>query len=107
MTEPTNADLLVQLERIRSDIEGAFTLHLAEHRAVDTRFATDERLVALVEERVAVLRSEMPDLRALHDFRVQMETVGSSIRWVLGGSLLAALAGIASLVATFGHIAGG
>lgn len=128
--EPTNGDIfgrlnefIAQHQKDHSDLESRLATHeskLARDLALDntalasrlaasdtalaTRLATADTNAALRQDRLGRLEAGIPELSELHDFRVQVETIGASVKWVLGGSLIAALAAIASLVVTFAHI---
>jgi len=95
--EPTNRDILDKLEAFIEE-------HRRDHGTLDSRLAVHDTGTALQDSRIAALQRLTDEIATLHDFRVQVETIGTSVKWILGGSLLAALAAIASLIATFSHI---
>jgi hypothetical protein len=48
----------------------------------------------------------MPEIAELHDFRIQVETLAKISQLIFGGSLLAAVASIASLILSLSHFMG-
>ena len=98
--EPTNREILDELRAFVKE-------HRDDHEVLQKRLADHDTASALREQRIAGLQRLTDEIAVLHDFRIQVETISSMTRWILGGSLLAALAAIASLVATFAHVAAG
>jgi len=95
--EPTNRQIIDHLDRF---IEG----HDREHKDLEARLGLKSTAAAIARSDIDALQLVAVDVKALHDFRVQVETIGASVKWILGGSLLAALASIMALIATFSHI---
>ena len=106
--EPTNREILDRLDAFIAE-------HRRDHALLESRLQGNadtlaSRLsavdvaAAIRQERLARLETLAPDVAQLHDFKVQVQTIGSSVKWIFGGSLIAALASIMALVATFGHI---
>ena len=95
--EPTNREILTALNAFIKE-------HQAEHKDLETRLGLKSTAQALDRSDIDALQLMAVDIKALHDFRVQVETIGASVKWILGGSLLAALASIMALVTTLGHI---
>ena len=95
--EPTNRDILDKMEAFVNE-------HRRDHTALDARLAAHDTAAALRETHIAALERVATEIGPLRDFRIQVQTIGASVKWVLGGSLLAALASIAALVATFAHM---
>lgn len=95
--EPTNREILAKLEEFMAE-------HRRDHMTIETRLASHDTAAALREARISDLQRVATEISSLHDFKVQVQTISAMTKWILGGSLLAALAAIASLVATFGHI---
>jgi len=95
--EPTNRELLETLEAFIAE-------HRRDHQSLDRRLAEHDTASALREARLTTLQAVAEDIRPLRDFKIQVETIGASVKWILGGSLLAAIASIAALIATFSHI---
>jgi hypothetical protein len=95
--EPSNRMILTRLEQFIAE-------HEHEHKDLDKRLSVQDVAAALRERSILELQRGAPEISELHDFRIQVETIGASVKWILGGSLIAALAAIASLIATFSHI---
>jgi GTP1/Obg family GTP-binding protein len=104
--EPTNRELLDYIQRIDRTLERFTVEHRAEHRALDSCVNELQRDAIIREERVAAIAREMPELDALHDFRIQVQTLTKTAQWIFGGSLLAAVAAIVSLVLSIAHYLG-
>ena len=120
--EPSNREILnrlndfiVQHGRDHSDLEARFASNavaLASRSAVsDTalacRLAASDTASAVSRTDIAALQLVAVDVTLLHDFRIQVETIGKMTRWILGGSLLAALSSIAALIIMIVHAAAG
>ena len=84
---------------LQSTQEHAGVVHadLAERLGAST---TDR---ALIHAQLAGLVRVSDEIANLHDFRVQVTTIGASIKWVVGGSLIAAVTGIISIAMTLTH----
>ena len=95
--EPSNREILDRLDAFIAE-------HRRDHSTLDSLLAANSTATAVRQERIVQLERLAVEIAPLHDFRVQVETIGASVKWILGGSLLAALASIMALVATFGHI---
>jgi hypothetical protein len=95
--EPSNREILDRLDAFIAE-------HRRDHSTLDALLAANSTATAVRQERIVQLERLAVEIAPLHDFRVQVETIGASVKWILGGSLLAALASIMALVATFGHI---
>ena len=95
--EPTNREILDKLEAFMAE-------HRRDHATLDLRLARHDVETAQREAVIGQLQSVVPEVQVLRDFRVQVETIGNMAKFMVGGSLLAALAAVASLIATFSHI---
>jgi hypothetical protein len=95
--EPSNREILDRLDAFIAE-------HRRDHSTLDALLAANSTATAIRQERIAQLERLGAEIAPLHDFRVQVETIGASVKWILGGSLLAALASIMALIATFSHI---
>jgi hypothetical protein len=102
--EPSNREILDRLDAFIAE-------HRRDHSTLDALLAANSTATAVRQERIVQLERLAVEIAPLHDFRVQVETIGASVKWILGGgrrgargSLLAALASIMALVATLGHI---
>jgi hypothetical protein len=95
--EPSNREILDRLDAFIAE-------HRRDHTTLDALLAANSTATAIRQERIGQLEHLAAEIAPLHDFRVQVQTIGASVKWILGGSLLAALASIMALVATFGHI---
>jgi len=95
--EPTNREILDRLEDFIAE-------HRRDHATLETRLSLHDLDSARREMSLEQLKPLVPEVQVLHDFRTEVRTIGTMTRYILGGSLLAAVAAIASLVATFGHI---
>jgi hypothetical protein len=95
--EPSNREILDRLDAFIAE-------HRRDHSTLDALLAANSTATAIRQERIVQLERLAVEIAPLHDFRVQIQTIGASVKWILGGSLIAALASIMALVATFGHI---
>ena len=107
--EPSNREILnrlndfiVQHGRDHSDLEARFASNAT---ALACRLAASDTASAVSRTDIAALQLVVVDVKLLHDFRVQVETIGKMTRWILGGSLLAALSSIAALTISIVHAA--
>lgn len=96
-SEPTNREILDRLDAFIAE-------HRRDHSALDAQLATAATATAVRQERLGQLERLGAEIAPLHDFRIQIQTIGASVKWIFGGSLIAAFASIMALVATFGHI---
>jgi hypothetical protein len=97
--EPSNREIMSKL----GVIEAYIARHTVDHNAITVRLASDDVATALCHAQLAGLMRMTDELAGLHDFRVQVQTIGASIKWVVGGSLIAAMTGIISLAMTLTH----
>jgi hypothetical protein len=95
--EPTNREILDKLNAFLDE-------HRRDHSVLDARINASDKAAALLDARVVVIQRMTEEIATLHDFKVQVQTIGSSVKWILGGSLLSALAAVASLLITVSHI---
>jgi hypothetical protein len=98
--EPTNREILDALNAFIRDHEG-------DHKLLERRLGLSDTATAVTELKVRNIELATLDIALLHDFRVQVETISKFTRWLLGGSLIAALASMATLLMLVLHIAGG
>ena len=104
--EPTNRDLMLAIEKIDREFSTYVREHGADHRALQTRLGLSDTATAVSDLKLRNVELATVDVKLLHDFQVQVETLGSAIKFVIGGSLIAALAAIASLIVSLAHAAG-
>jgi len=104
--EPTNRELLDRIVRIEATLDREFQEHRHDHALIDSSIAELQRGGILREERISVISKAMPELAELHDFRIQVETLSKTAQLIFGGSLLAAIAAIASLILSMSHLIG-
>jgi len=117
--EPSNREILnrlndfiVQHGRDHSDLEARFASNAvalasrsaASDTALASRLAASDIASAVSRTDIAALQLVAVDVKLLHDFRIQVETLGKMTRWITGGSLLAALASIAAFIVMLLHI---
>ena len=103
-SEPTNRELLYRIVRIEHTLDKVFAEHGNTHGLIDSSIAELQRGAILREERIGVISRAMPEIAELHDFRVQVQTLSKTAQWIFGGSLLAAIAAIASLILSLSHL---
>ena len=89
--EPTNRQILDALNAFIRE-------HKGDHKELEARLGMSDTAYAIRGEKIHQLELATVDVAMLHDFKVQVETIGKFTRWILGGSLIAAFAAIASLV---------
>lgn len=94
--EPTNRQILDRLDDFMAE-------HRRDHSKLEERLATHDVETAKREALVAQLSNVAPEVQSLREFRVEVKTASAMVKYILGGSLLAALASIVSLAATFLH----
>lgn len=108
--EPTNAELLNRIALVSAQIDSWINEHRHDHMTLERRLATHDTASALRDHNIERLIGEVdhiaPEIRTLHDFQTKVETISSMLRWTFGGSLIAALAALASLVISLSHLAG-
>jgi len=102
-SEPTNRELLDRIVRIEHTLDKVFAEHHQDHSLIDSSIGELQRGGMLREERISRISQAMPELAELHDFRVQVQMLAKTAQWVFGGSLLAAIAAIASLILSLSH----
>ena len=102
--EPTNRELMDRIQRIENTLDKVFTEHTTTHQLIDSSIAELQRGAILREERLSVIAKAMPEIAELHDFRVQVQTLSKTAQMIFGGSLLAAIAAIASLILSLSHL---
>jgi len=102
-SEPTNRELLDRIVRIEHTIDKVFAEHRQDHALIDSSIGELQRGGILREERISAISRAMPELGELHDFRVQVQMLAKTAQWIFGGSLLAAIAAIASLILSLSH----
>ena len=98
--EPTNRE-------IRDEIRSFVKEHRDDHEDLQARLAKHDMESALREARIVQLSNLTGEVSELHDFRIQVKALSEMTRWILGGSLLAAVAAIMTMVVTFAHIVQG
>jgi hypothetical protein len=101
--EPTNRELLDRIERMDRTLSSFMAEHRGDHALIDSSIGELQRGSILRDERLLNLQRLLPEVAELHDFRVQVQTLSRTAQWIFGGSLLAALASIASLVLSLSH----
>lgn len=104
--EPSNRELMDRIERVERSLDKVLIEHTATHALIDSSIGALQRDAVLREERLSVVQRAMPEIAELHDFRVQVETLSKTAQLVFGGSLLAAIAAVASLVISLSHLFG-
>jgi hypothetical protein len=104
--EPTNRAILDKLEGVEQTLETYVKEHGRDHVLIDRRFASYDTAAAVREIKEHGFELAAADVALLKKFQVQVETIGSMTRWVLGGSFIAALAAVASLIVSITHAAG-
>ena len=102
--EPSNREILDRID----DLDRRLGEYTAEHKR-DHANLSEWRVgvdvgSALRQQQLNTLVPTQAEVALLHDFRVQVVTIGASVKWILGGSLVAAVAAILSVVVTFAHI---
>ena len=113
--EPTNAELLVQIAEVRKALEAFISASDKKTKEIDELMergrtaviTTDRRLMALesgASARQAWIETNTREIQSLHDQAVQLRTIASMVRYATGGSLIAAIAAIASLVLSLSHV---
>lgn len=100
--EPSNREIMGKLEIIEKYI----ARHTEDHDALSSRLASDDVSTALSHAQLVSLMRMTDEIAGLRDFRVQVTTIGSSVKWVVGGSLLTALVSIMTLVTLVAHTGG-
>jgi len=104
--EPTNRELLDRIQKVEALLDRVFAEHRSDHSLIDSSIAELQRGAILREERMNVIAKAMPEIAELHDFRIQVETLAKISQLIFGGSLLAAVASIASLILSLSHFMG-
>jgi len=104
--EPTNRAILDKLEVVERTLETYVKEHGRDHVLIDRRFAAYDTAAAVREIKERGFELTATDVALLKKFQVQVETIGSMTRWVLGGSFIAALAAVASLIVSITHAVG-
>jgi hypothetical protein len=104
--EPTNRAILNKLEGVEKTLETYVKEHGGDHALIDRRFAAYDTANAVREFRERGFELTAVDVAILKKFQVQVETIGTMTRWILGGSFIAALAAVASLIVSVTHAAG-
>jgi len=102
--EPTNRAILDKLDDLENALELYIKEHGHEHATLDRRLGASDTATAVADLKLRNVELATLDVALLHDFKVQVQTIGASIKWIVGGSFLALLASIAALIASFGHI---
>ena len=97
--EPTNREILDALNAFIREHEG-------DHKELEKRLGLSDMAYAVRSEKIHQLELATVDVALLHDFKVQVETIGRFTRWILSGSLIAALSAAASLILMIVHISG-
>ena len=95
--EPSNREILDRLDRF---IES----HDREHKDLERRIGVSDIASAVSRSDVDALKLVAVDVKLLRDFRIQVETLGRMMRWVVGGSLLAFLGSVATLIVLLSHL---
>jgi hypothetical protein len=104
--EPTNRDLMLAIEKMDREFVEYVREHSRDHGALQSRLGLSDTATAVSDVKLRNVELATLDVKALHDFRVQVETLGSAIKFVVGGSVIAALAAIASLIVSIAHATG-
>lgn len=105
--EPTNRELLDRIVRIEQTLDKAFAEHRGDHKLIDSSIEELQRGAIIREERLTVIAKALPEIGELHDFRIQVKTLASTAQLIFGGSLLAAIAAVASLILSLSHLLSG
>ncbi len=107
VTEPTNADLREDFARLEKKVDEFLADHRRDHGVLESRLALHDTAAAIRDQKLASLSQLEPTVRNLHDFEVQVRMVATSVRWITGGSIIAAIAGLLSLALTLAHLLAG
>jgi hypothetical protein len=95
---------LDRIVRIEHTLDKVFAEHRQDHALIDSSIGELQRGAILREERISRISQAMPEIAELHDFRVQVQMLAKTAQWIFGGSLLAAIAAIASLILSLSHL---
>ena len=104
--EPTNAELLVRIDEVGRQLDAFLAEHRRDPADLDRRMAKHDTDASLRDHNIAHLLTIETEVDGLHDFRVQAQTLSNMVRWIVGGSLVAAIAAIASLLVSIATVAG-
>lgn len=96
--EPSNRELLDHIQRI----EAWQRDHDGVHRALES-WRSDHTADSRIRDRE--IQEFTPDVKAAHDLAVRLDTITGLVKYATGGSLLAAIAAVASLVMILAHVA--
>ena len=96
--EPTNREVVDRVNDMRRALDAFIAEQRAKNDAVDAWRATHDVTSALRQQEIDGLATVTPQLATLHDFQVRVETLTLFVKYATGGSLIAAVVGVASLV---------
>ena len=104
--EPSNADILSRIVELEGKFDAFCQEHKGEHRDLNQMLAALQSAAILREHRLTNLEKAALEISDLHDFKIQLQTIGRMTQFIVGSSLLAAIAAVVSLIVSLSHIAG-
>jgi hypothetical protein len=104
--EPTNADIMSRIVELEGKVDAFVAEHKTEHRDLNQMLAALQSAAILREHRLTNLEKAALEISDLHDFKVQITTIGRMTQFIVGSSLLAAIAAVISLIVSLTHVAG-
>lgn len=105
--EPTNADILRRIESIETKLDDLTKAYREEQAEQDKVLAALQSAAILREHRLVTLEGKAIEIGTLHDFKVQLETMGRMTRFVVGGSVMTFIAAVISLIVSLAHVGAG
>ena len=96
--EPTNAELMARIDALGGELHQWISEHRRDHTGMDQRLGLADVNAAIREQRLRELEKLPPKVEKLDDFRVRIDAYGGLLKAILGTSLVAAAAGVLSII---------
>lgn len=96
--EPSNAEIMGRIDELSSRLDGWVADHRQDHAALERSLAGCQTAAVLRQRSIDDLERLRPEVASLHDWRIEMQSMGRFVKAAFGASLLSALLAMLSLV---------